>query len=164
MSSFFQTGFDDSCIELLVSCSPHLYNLQLSELGKLNDHSLSFLHPLKNLTTLDISRAGVVQGMVLTDQSVIALLAEVGRGLVQLTLDRKSNPPHFNDVHQTLSSASSLRSFHNVKKITSSLPMSSISVSILIVILSSPCLSHPSLSSLQSLPHNSSPPGPPIPV
>lgn len=55
-------GFDDDCIRLLVERNPGLFNLQLSEVGKLNDISLGLLHPLKNLTTLDISRAGVDQG------------------------------------------------------------------------------------------------------
>lgn len=83
-------GFDDECIALLVERNPRLYNLQLSELGKLSDLSLPFLHPLKCLTSLDISRAGVIQGMVLTDDAVVALLENVGENLVDLVLDRAS--------------------------------------------------------------------------
>ena len=84
-------GFDDDCIRLLVSQNAGLYNLQLAELGKLSDVSLSLLHPLTNLTSLDISRAGVIQGMVLTDTAVIDLLKHVGGNLVELVLDRASS-------------------------------------------------------------------------
>lgn len=47
---------------MLIERNPGLLNLQLSEIGKLSDASLKLLHPLKHLTTLDISRAGVNQG------------------------------------------------------------------------------------------------------
>ena len=83
-------GFDENCIKLLVERNPQLYNLQLSELGKLTDLSLSFLHPLKFLTSLDISRAGVKQGHNLTDDAVVALLENCGETLVELVLDRQS--------------------------------------------------------------------------
>lgn len=79
--------FDDSCIEALVKHNPHLFNLQLSELGKLNDTSLTLLYSLRNLTSLDISRAGVNQGQVLTDDAVVALLENVGEHLIDLVLD-----------------------------------------------------------------------------
>lgn len=80
--------FNDDCIKILVANNPNLYNLQLSELGKLNDDSLKFLYPLRNLTSLDISRAGLNQGRVLTDDGVNELLKEIGSGLVELVLDR----------------------------------------------------------------------------
>lgn len=56
------TGFDDDCIRTLVERNPGLYNLQLSELSQLNNDSLQLLYPLKQLTTLDISKAGAQQG------------------------------------------------------------------------------------------------------
>lgn len=49
--------------------------------------------------------------MVLTDQSVIALLAEVGRGLVQLTLDRKSNPLPYTQIKLVLKECVNLIDF-----------------------------------------------------
>jgi alanine-alpha-ketoisovalerate/valine-pyruvate aminotransferase len=42
------------------------------------------------LTSLDISRAGVDQGNVLTDEGVVALIEQVGENLIQLVLDRMS--------------------------------------------------------------------------
>jgi DNA repair protein RAD7 len=42
------------------------------------------------LTSLDISRAGVDQGNVLTDEAVVALIEQVGENLIQLVLDRTS--------------------------------------------------------------------------
>ena len=98
---------------MLVERNPGLFNLQLSEIGKLSDDSLKLLHPLNQLTTLDISRAGVNQGQpcedinyaflsidkpklhmtignVLTDDAVVALLEQVGENLVELVLDRES--------------------------------------------------------------------------
>ncbi|ORY88973.1 hypothetical protein BCR35DRAFT_189676 [Leucosporidium creatinivorum] len=83
--------FNDDCISLLVAHNPGLFNLQLSEIGKLSDASLALLHPLKNLTTLDISRAGVDQGNVLTDDAVVALIEAVGENLEELVLDRESS-------------------------------------------------------------------------
>lgn len=73
---------------MLVDRNPHLLELKLSELGRLNDDSLALLHPLKWLTSLDISRAGVNQGRVLTDDAVVALIEQVGENLVELVLDR----------------------------------------------------------------------------
>lgn len=82
------TGFNDDCIKVLVERNPHLFDLQLSELGRMNDASLSLLHPLTNLTSLDLSRAGVDQGKILTDSSIISLLSHVGHNLITLNLDR----------------------------------------------------------------------------
>lgn len=79
--------FGDENIAALVAGNPGLYNLQLSEIGKLSDESLPLLHSLKNLTTLDISRAGVNQGTTLHDDAVIALLENVGANLIDLVLD-----------------------------------------------------------------------------
>lgn len=56
----------------------------------MTDLSLGLLHPLKCLTSLDISRAGVNQGMNLTDDGVVALLENCGETLVELVLDRAS--------------------------------------------------------------------------
>ncbi|KAM0790783.1 hypothetical protein ACM66B_004631 [Microbotryomycetes sp. NB124-2] len=80
--------FDNEAVQILVERNPGLFNLQLSEIGRLNDASLAMLHPLKNLTTLDISRAGVDQGRVLTDDAVVALIENVGENLVELVLDQ----------------------------------------------------------------------------
>ncbi|KAK4047874.1 UV-damaged DNA-binding protein rad7 [Microbotryomycetes sp. JL221] len=80
--------FDNEALQILVDRNPGLFNLQLSEIGKLNDSSLAMLHPLKNLTTLDISRAGVDQGRVLTDDAVVALIENVGENLIELVLDQ----------------------------------------------------------------------------
>lgn len=86
-------GFDDNALKLLVSKCPELYNLQLSEIGKLTDLSLGILHPLTNLTTLDISRSGLPEGTSLTGEGVVALLEAVGENLVELVLDRSSFLP-----------------------------------------------------------------------
>ncbi|KAK4050790.1 UV-damaged DNA-binding protein rad7 [Microbotryomycetes sp. JL201] len=80
--------FDNEAVQVLVDRNSGLLKLQLSEIGKLNDASLSMLHPLKNLTSLDISRAGVDQGRVLTDEAVVALLESVGENLIELVLDQ----------------------------------------------------------------------------
>ncbi|KDE04341.1 hypothetical protein, variant [Microbotryum lychnidis-dioicae p1A1 Lamole] len=79
--------FDDECINVLVERNPQLQHLQLSEIGKLNDASLALLHPLKHLTSLDLSRSGTPQGTTLTDDGVVALLENVGEQLVTLILD-----------------------------------------------------------------------------
>lgn len=100
--SLDRTGFDDDCIKLLADRNPGLYNLQLSELGRLNDISLSHLHSLKSLTSLDISRAGVDQGNVLTDDAVVALIEQVGENLIELVLDRSSHSPHLSSLLLTI--------------------------------------------------------------
>lgn len=79
--------FSDDNLAQLVALHPNLYNLQLAEIGKLSDLSLPLIYPLKNLTTLDISFAGVNQGTVLTDDAVVALIEQVGENLVDLVLD-----------------------------------------------------------------------------
>ena len=81
---------NDDAIKLLVQHCPDLLNLQLSEIGKMTDLSLGILHPLTNLTSLDISRSGFPEGTTLTDVGVVALLAAVGENLVELILDRSS--------------------------------------------------------------------------
>ncbi|SCV71669.1 BQ2448_3257 [Microbotryum intermedium] len=82
--------FDDECIKVLVERNPQLQQLQLSEIGKLNDTSLALLHPLKHLTSLDLSRSGTPQGTTLTDDGVVALLENVGEQLVTLVLDENA--------------------------------------------------------------------------
>ncbi|KAM0755008.1 RNI-like protein [Meredithblackwellia eburnea MCA 4105] len=81
--------FNDEALQTLVDiCGEHLYNIQLSEIGRLTDDSLKFLYPLKNLTVLDISKAGTPEGTTLTTPGVVALLKEVGANLVELNLDQ----------------------------------------------------------------------------
>ncbi|KAK4698450.1 DNA repair protein RAD7, partial [Phenoliferia sp. Uapishka_3] len=82
---------NDEALQLLVTHCPDLYNLQLSEIGKLTDLSLGILHPLTNLTSLDISRSGFPEGDSLTTEGVVALLAAVGENLVELVLDQNYN-------------------------------------------------------------------------
>ena len=79
--------FDEDNLRTLVQHNPNLYNLQLSEIGKLNESWLPLMYPLKNLTTLDLSRAGVIHGSVLNDDAVVALIEQVGENLVELVLD-----------------------------------------------------------------------------
>ncbi|BGP50239.1 UV-damaged DNA-binding protein rad7 [Rhodotorula kratochvilovae] len=79
--------FDDASLGALVAHSPSLTRLRLAEVGKLSSPSLSALHPLRHLSSLDLSRWGTPQGQVLADADVLALLAEVGAGLSELTLD-----------------------------------------------------------------------------
>ncbi len=67
--------------------NPNLYNLQLSEIGKLTESWLPLMYPLKNLTTLDLSRAGVIHGSVLNDDAIVALIEQVGENLADLVLD-----------------------------------------------------------------------------
>ena len=82
--------FSDDNLQHLVSHNPNLLNLQLAQIGRLSDASLALIHPLKNLTTLDISRAGFPEGTVLTDDAVVALIEQVGENLVELVLDENS--------------------------------------------------------------------------
>lgn len=70
-----------------MSHNPSLTTLQLAELGRLTSPSLSALHPLTHLSSLDLSRLGTPQGQVLLDEDVVALLERVGPGLAELTLD-----------------------------------------------------------------------------
>ncbi|GAA5826959.1 hypothetical protein JCM3770_005182 [Rhodotorula araucariae] len=79
--------FDDAALGALVTHSPELTRLQLAELGKLTSPSLAALHPLSHLASVDLSRWGTPQGLVLEDDDVVALLRNIGTGLAELTLD-----------------------------------------------------------------------------
>lgn len=81
------SGFDNDCLDALVSHSPNLAHLQLAEIGRFTPASLEKLHSLKNLVSLDIARLGTPQGQTLQDDAVIALLANVGGNLERLVLE-----------------------------------------------------------------------------
>lgn len=88
--------FDDDCIRALVdNHKDTLEFLQLSEIGKLSTESLKLLHPLQNLTHLDLRRAGFPAGDKLKDEDVVALIENCGEHLRELILDRASRQSYF---------------------------------------------------------------------
>lgn len=74
--------FNIETTQALVSHCPQLQTLSLAKLTHLTDEMVAALAPLTSLKTLDISHSGAV----ITDQSVIALLASVGSTLESLNL------------------------------------------------------------------------------
>lgn len=80
---------DSACLAALVDACPNLSELRLADIGLLDDTGLGLLHPLKNLTRLEIPNAGIFNGATgqkLTDDGVIGLLAAVGENLEVLDI------------------------------------------------------------------------------
>lgn len=81
---------DNSALQSLVSStSASLTSLQLAEMGGLDDGSLQYLHPLKHLQHLDLSRGGL-RGESYKDDGIVALLENVGHNLQSLILDENT--------------------------------------------------------------------------
>lgn len=82
--------FDEDTLEVLVSSAPHLKQLRLSEIGKLNSEWLPIIAKLKKLEHLDLTSPGTP----LSDDAVAELLSAVGGKLTKLDL---SNNPELSD-------------------------------------------------------------------
>lgn len=82
--------FDEDTLAVLVSSAPHLKELRVSEIGKMNSEWLPEIAKLKELEYLDLSSPGTP----LSDDAVTELLAAVGGKLTRLDL---SNNPELSD-------------------------------------------------------------------
>lgn len=73
---------NSAVIEAIGKHCPNLRHLTLSHLARLDDEALTYLYPLTNLETLDISYAGTT----LTDEGIAKLLDHIGSSLTTLNL------------------------------------------------------------------------------
>ncbi|KZO92412.1 RNI-like protein [Calocera viscosa TUFC12733] len=79
--------FSQECVESLVKNCPKLTELRLRRIGKLEDDWLPLLHPLTQLTLLDLSDASLGNAPIsLTDEPLIDLMSKVGANLEHLDL------------------------------------------------------------------------------